>query len=78
MEEAAMMTVTMASGHRYGMNSRPMRRSDTSRACARSAAVTVRGPRPRLVLVSRFVSVVAKKFSILPTGKKSDAEVTSL
>jgi len=39
---------------------------------------------PRLLSVfvtaSRFVSVLAKKFSILPMGqgKKSDAEVTSI
>ena len=45
-EEATMMAVTTASGHRYGPNSRPIRRSDTSCACSFSAAVTVRGPRP--------------------------------
>ena len=33
-----------------------MRRSDTSRACAFSAAVTVRGPRPRPGLLPRVFS----------------------
>ena len=65
-EEAAMMPVTMASGQRYGMNKRPIRRSDTSRAWARSAAVTVREPRDRPPLVSRVVSGAAKSSSILP------------
>src|SRR6185312_14822930 len=62
MEEAAMMAVTIASCHLYGVNSRPMRRSETSRACAFSAAVTVRAPPLRLaLLVSGFVWGVAKK-----------------
>src|ERR1700733_6196823 len=60
-EDAAMMAVTMASCQRYGGNSRPMRRKDTSRACAFSAAVTVFGPRVRPpLLMSRFVDGDAK------------------
>src|SRR3984885_3434159 len=66
MEEAAMMTVTIAICQRYGVNSRPIRRSDPSRACAFSAAVTVLGPRVRpVLLMSRFVCGVAKNCSIL-------------
>jgi hypothetical protein len=42
-----------------------MRRRDTSRACALSAAVTVRKPRPRPVLLSRVVLGDAKGCSIL-------------
>lgn len=61
-----MMAVTIVSCQRYGVKSRPMRRSDTSRACAFSAAVTVRGPlRWPALLISWFVSEVAKRFSIL-------------
>jgi hypothetical protein len=44
------------------LNSRPTRPSETSRACAFSAAVTDREPRPRPVLMSRFVCGAAKKF----------------
>jgi hypothetical protein len=68
MEEATMMAVTTASGQRWGMNSRPMRRSDTSRAWARSAAVTVRDPRSRRVLVSRLLSGAAKKLLVSVGG----------
>ena len=65
-EEAAMMAVTIPSCQRYGVKSRPMRRSDTSRACAFSAGVTVRGPWPRpALLISLVVSGVAKRLSIL-------------
>jgi hypothetical protein len=39
-DEATMVAVTTASGRRCGAKSRPMRRSETSRAWARSAAVT--------------------------------------
>jgi hypothetical protein len=43
-----------------------MRRSDTVRACAFSAAETVCGLRPRPgLLMSRFVCCAAKKLSIL-------------
>ena len=60
-DEATMMAVTMASGQRYGANSRPMRRSDTLRACAFSAAVTDFEPRVRPeLLMSRFVCGDAK------------------
>src|ERR1035441_7681412 len=49
------------------MKSWPIRRSDTSRACAFSAAVTVLAPRVRPGRVfSGFVSGDAKVFSILP------------
>jgi hypothetical protein len=41
-EDATMIATTTASGRRCGVNSRPMRGSETSRACAFSAAVTVR------------------------------------
>src|SRR5487761_691702 len=59
MEETTMMAVTIASCQRYGVNSWPMRRSDTPRACAFSAAVTVL--EPRLELLSRFVCGDAKR-----------------
>ena len=49
MDDATMMAVTIASCARWAVKSRPMRRSDTSRACAFSAAVTVCSRRPRLV-----------------------------
>jgi hypothetical protein len=48
------------------MNSRPMRRRDTSRACALSAAVTVlRLPDRRVLLMSLNVLGDAKGCSIL-------------
>ena len=50
-----MMAVTTASCHRYGVNSRPMRRSDTSRACAFSAAVAMAALSWRLSLISLVV-----------------------
>lgn len=54
--------------------SRPMRRSDTSRACAFSVAVLDFGPRARpVLLVSRFVWGDSKCFSILPGGPVPDA-----
>ena len=49
MDDATMIATTTASGQRYGANSPPIRRSETSRACAFSAAETVRlvgPPRP--------------------------------
>ena len=61
-EEATMMAVTIAICQRYGANSRPIRRSDTSRACAFSAAVTVAAPRVRPErLMSRFVGGDSKE-----------------
>ena len=66
-DEATMMAVTMASGQRWGRNSRPMRPRDTSRACAFSAAVTDVEPRVRPdLLISGFVCGDAKCCSILP------------
>jgi hypothetical protein len=43
-DDRTMMAVTVAMDHRCGMNSRAIRRRDTSRACALSAAVTVCRP----------------------------------
>lgn len=71
-----MIAVTMASCQRYGVNSRPMRRRDTSRACAFSAAVTVLESRPRpALLISRFVCGDAKKLldSVGGPGPRWDA-----
>lgn len=57
-----MMAVTIPICQRYGANSLPTRRRDTSRAWAFSAAVTVRAPRPRPVLPeSEFVVGDTKK-----------------
>ncbi|MFD0591483.1 hypothetical protein ACFQZ4_01925 [Catellatospora coxensis] len=49
-DEATMIAVTAASCQRWAVNRPPMRRSETSRACAFSSAVTVCGRRGGLVV----------------------------
>ena len=73
-EDAAMIAVTMASCQRYGLNSCPIRRRDTSRACVFSAAVTVLDPRCRALLMSRFGLGGAKGLlDSAGAGRASDA-----